>query len=113
MSDDRAVLIDVANAVRSVLGFVADRSKSEFDSDMLLQSAVLHQLLVLGEAVRRLTAEFRAAHPEIDWRGYAGLRNVLIHQYDNVDLDEVWRIVVDELPTLKRWVAPLLPDDLS
>ena len=113
MSDDRAVLIDVANAVRSVVGFVADRSKFEFDSDMLLQSAVLHQLLVLGEAVRRLTAEFRAAHPEIDWRGYAGLRNVLIHQYDNVDLDEVWKIVVDELPKLDRWIAPLLSDDLS
>jgi uncharacterized protein with HEPN domain len=113
MSDDRAVLIDIANACRFVLDFVKDRSKEEFISDMLLQSAVLHQLLVLGEAVRRLTAEFRAAHPEIDWRGYAGLRNVLIHQYDNVDLDEVWKNAVEELPELNRQIDILRSDEAS
>ena len=81
MSIDRdpAVLVDIANACQLVLDFIKDRSRFEFDSDMLLQSAVLHQLLVLGEAVRRLTAEFRTAHPEVDWSGYVGLRNVLIH----------------------------------
>jgi len=84
MSADRdpAVLIDISNACQLLLDFTKDRSRADLDSDLLLQSAVLHQLLLLGEAVRRLTSNFRADHSEIDWQGYIGLRNVLIHQYD-------------------------------
>jgi len=111
MSDDRAVLIDIANACQFLSSFVQGRREGELDSDMLLQSAVLHQLLVLGEAVRRLSDGFRAAHPEIDWSGYVGLRNVLIHQYDEVDLGEIWKIITADLPVLSLQIAPLLPPE--
>ena len=113
MSIDRdpAVLIDIANASRLVQDFTKGHDKIEFGTDLLLQSAVLHQLLVLGEAVRRLTAEFRAAHPEVDWRGYVGLRNLLIHKYDEIDLDEIWKIASDDVPALSRQIIPWLPDE--
>jgi uncharacterized protein with HEPN domain len=113
MSDDRAVLIDIAGACQLVTAFLKDRSKNEFLSNMMMQSAVLHQLLVLGEAVRRLTHEFRLAHPETDWRGFAGLRDVLIHQYDNVDLELVWKIASEEVPDLKRDVDTLASGQAS
>jgi uncharacterized protein with HEPN domain len=108
---DPAILIDIANACQLLSDFVKGRSRDDLDSDMLLQSAVLHQLLILGEAVRRLSGDFRAVHPEIDWRGYVGQRNVLIHQYDLVDLDEIWKVVSLEVPDLYRQIQPDLPDD--
>jgi uncharacterized protein with HEPN domain len=58
-----------------------------FLSDLKTQSAVLHQLMVLGEAVRRLATGFRESHPEIPWALMAGMRDKLIHAYDAVDLD--------------------------
>jgi uncharacterized protein with HEPN domain len=71
---------------------------------------VLHQLLLLGEAARRLTDVFRAAHPEIEWSGYVGLRNVLIHRYDEIDLSEVWKIATSDVLALAQQVGRLLPD---
>jgi uncharacterized protein with HEPN domain len=73
------------------------------------QSAVLHQLLVLGEAVKRLSGDFRDAHPEVPWRLIAGMRDKLIHHYDSVDLDEVWRVAERDIPYLAEQIVPLLP----
>lgn len=73
------------------------------------QSAVLHRLLVLGEAAKRISRPFRAAHPEIPWSQMAGMRDRLIHGYDEVDLDEVWRTVTRDVPALLEQIEPLLP----
>jgi uncharacterized protein with HEPN domain len=87
--------------------------KAAFLADPKTQSAVLHQLLLLGEAVRRLSEAFRAAHPDIPWSLIVGMRNRLIHQYDAVDLDEVWRTVERDIPDLLASLAPLLPQNRS
>lgn len=69
---DPATLFDISIARQRLEEFITEKSKADLDSDSLLESAVLHQLLVLGEAVRRLSNAFRAAHPEIDWSGFIG-----------------------------------------
>ena len=109
MHQDKATLLDIAEAATLILSFVADVSKEEFLEDDKTQSAVLHQLLVLGEATKRLTIEFRTEHPEIQWRLMAGMRDVLIHTYDTVDLDEVWKTANDDIPELLSKIQPLLP----
>jgi len=85
------------------------RTYDEFAADWVVQSVVLHQLLVLGEAVKRLSDDFRAAHPDMPWHKMAGMRDVLIHGYDTVDLHAVWRTVQGDLPKLVDFLKPLIP----
>lgn len=85
--------------------------RNAFLDDAKTQSAVLHQLLLLGEAVKRLTDDFRNAHLDVPWKQIAGMRDVLIHQYDVVDPEEVWVTVRDELPPFIARVERLAPRD--
>jgi len=66
-------------------------------------------LEIIGEAARRLSDEFRAAHPGIPWRKVIGLRNVLAHRYDEVDDVEVWRLAREEIPPLVQQLEAVLP----
>lgn len=111
MHKDKATLLDIAEAAKLILSFVDDIPKEEFLEDAKTQSAVLHQLLVLGEATKRLTAKFRTEHPEFQWRLMAGMRDILIHAYDTVDLDEVWKTATNDVPDLLSKIRPLLPPD--
>jgi uncharacterized protein with HEPN domain len=65
---------------------------------------------VIGEAVKRLSPEFRAAHSEAPWRLIAGTRDKLIHFYEGVDLEEVWKMMTSDLPELIRLIEPLAPE---
>ena len=111
MSRDRATLLDIAKAAGLVIEFTRGMDRGAFLNDVKTQSAVLHQLLILGEAVKRLSTEFRAGHPEIPWQLIAGMRDKLVHEYNEVDLDEVWRTVQREVPPLRRFIEPLLPSE--
>jgi len=84
-------------------------NQDAFLHDVKTQSAVLHQLLILGEAAKRLSKEFRASNPGVPWSLIAGMHDKLIHEYNEVDLDEVWRTVQRDIPNLLDLLEPLLP----
>ena len=65
--------------------------------------------MVMGEAVKRLSGELRERHSEIPWTLMAGMRDRLIHGYDTVDRDEVWKTATVDVPDLLLLVAPLVP----
>ena len=72
-------------------------------------SRSLHQFPIIGEAAKPLPDALRSAHPEIQWKQMAGMRDILVHRYDDVILEEVWKAVVDDLPGLIEAVERLLP----
>lgn len=109
MPRTESVLLDIARAARLAAEFAQGMSKEAFLADLKTQSAVLHQLMILGEAVKRLPMEFRAQHAEISWSLIAGMRDHLIHGYDEVDLDEVWKTTSSDVPALLAQIRPLLP----
>ena len=109
MSRDDATLLDMLKAARLVVEFKGKLAKKTFLRDVKTQSAILHQLLVVGEAVKRLSEDFRAGHPEIPWIRIAGMRDKLIHQYDAVDLDEVWKTVTKDIAPLISFLERLVP----
>jgi uncharacterized protein with HEPN domain len=79
MHRDEATLLDIAVAARLVLEFKEGMDKAAFLDDVKTQSSVLHQFMVLGEAVKRLSDDFCSSHPEIPWSLMAGMRDKLIH----------------------------------
>ncbi|MBC6422314.1 MAG: DUF86 domain-containing protein [Hormoscilla sp. SP5CHS1] len=86
---DTASLLDIAKAARKVLAFKQGFKKAAFLEDEKTQSAIVYQLLIVGEAVKRLSQDLRNQHSEIPWSDIAGMRDKLIHDYDNVDLEAV------------------------
>lgn len=111
MPRDEAVLLDIVRAAQLISVFVQDIAKETFLQDVKTQSAVQHQLLVIGEAVKRLSQPFRDQHTTIPWSLMAGMRNQLIHGYDTVDLEEVWNTATRDIPALVTELQPLLPSN--
>lgn len=88
------------DAAREAGSLVSGRSRADYDGDRTLRLALVRLLEVVGEAAGRVPMDFRDSHPEIAWFGVVGLRNRLIHGYDEVDYDIVWRILTEDIPSL-------------
>jgi len=80
-------------------------------STSLTQSAVFHRILVLCEATKRLSPDFRTAHPEVPRADIAGMRDKRIHENEVVDFREVWNTARRDVPDLLEWVMPFLPEN--
>jgi len=106
MSRDLATVADILAAAARIERFLAGTTKGSFPDDEKTRSAVLHELLVIGEASKRLSTGFREANPSIPWRQMAGMRDKLIHAYDAVDVEEVWRTATADVPALAAMLSP-------
>lgn len=111
---DAGSLWDMVNAIHRIQEFTTNLTCEAYLDSILVQSAVERQLEILGEAARRLSDRFRQAHPEIDWRRIIGLRNILIHRYDEIRQQTIWTTVSSELEPLLAQLEILLsslPDE--
>ena len=77
-------------------------------SNKMFRRAVDMNVLQIGELTKRLSDDFRAAHPEIPWHEIKGLRNVLVHEYENVDLESAWNDLTKSVPELQAWLEKIL-----
>jgi len=102
----------ILDAIDRATGYVADMSIEAFEADTRTQDAVLHSLLIIGEAankIRTTDPQFAVDHPEIHWDLIYGMRNRIVHGYFEVDLAVVWRTVQRDLPALRLRVFAALP----
>ena len=106
--DSRVYLDDILGAIGKIKRSTEGLSKQAFAGDEKTLDAVVRNLEVIGEAVKRLPAELRAREPGIDWPTIGGLRDVLIHQYFGIDVDILWDIIENKLPALEVSVRTLL-----
>jgi len=100
MSRDRETVNDIIQAAGDIMLSINQVSFEELAINREKQAAILYFLIVIGEATKRLSFEFRASHPEIDWQSMAGVRDILAHQYDRVNIQTVWDAVQTDLPEL-------------
>lgn len=107
---DAAHLWDMLEAARSAVRFVSDKTFSEYRDDEILQAALERKIEIIGEAARRVSVDFKGSHHEIPWRQIIAQRNVIVHEYGEVDHSLIWNVIHENLPalivTLERLVPP-------
>ena len=105
MKKDPLVYIDdIRDSIDAIKRYTADLTKEDFFSSTEKQDAVFRRLEVIGEAANRLPQEFTIQYPLIPWNKIVGMRNVLIHDYDSIDLDLVWETIRRDIPKLEEYI---------
>jgi len=108
---DRTSLLDIIEQIHTIQRYVAGYTREIFLDDPVMQDAVIRRFEIIGEAATLLTDEFRALHPEVNWRDIRDMRNFLIHVYDAVDMMIVWKTTQEDLHPLQAAVEKILAED--
>ncbi len=86
------------------------KGRDRFDQDEIVQLALVHLVQIIGEAASRVSDDLRQRHPEIPWRHVVGMRNRVVHDYFEVDLDLLWDVITLDIPKLRTQLAAI-PDE--
>ena len=108
MKKDPLVYIDdIRDSIDAIKRYTVGLTKQDFLNSTEKQDAVHRRLSVIGEAANRLPAEFTDRYPQIPWNKIVGMRNVLIHEYDSIDLDRVWETIQKDIPELEGYIKSI------
>ncbi|MEO0988307.1 MAG: HepT-like ribonuclease domain-containing protein, partial [Cyanobacteria bacterium J06639_14] len=91
------------------LSYAQEVTHSTLQTDRMRISAILYQIIIIGEATKRLSSEFRHQHPDIPWDNMAGMRDIVAHQYDRIDFNVLLGVVQHSIPEMLEKIEPLLP----
>ncbi|HYX25015.1 MAG TPA: DUF86 domain-containing protein [Thermoanaerobaculia bacterium] len=106
---DASYLWDMLQAARQAIGFTRDVTFAAYSQNPMLYLAVERAIQIIGEAANRVSPPFQQAHPEIPWRKIVAQRNVLVHEYGDVDPALIWDLVQEYLPLLVAQLEDLVP----
>ena len=99
------------DSARRVVKFTEAKSRRDLEQDEILRFALIQFVQIIGEASRKTTGEFQANHPDVEWRAIAGTRDRLIHGYDKVDLDLLWKICRVQISVLITKLERILAEE--
>ena len=111
MSDEFLDFVeDILDAMDKAETLMEGVSFEQFEADFRINFAVVRALEIIGEAAKRLPDDLRTKYPDVPWRGRAGMRDRIIHGYDNVDLQIVWDVVQRDIPHFRPMIQGVLKD---
>jgi len=108
MKDDTIYIDHILSCIDRILTYISGKDRNSFEEDMKTQDAVVRQLEIVGEATKRISKAYREKHPDVPWADMAGMRDVLIHDYIDVDFDVVWKTASEDIPKLKQLILSIL-----
>jgi len=100
--DFEVYLEDIRQAIAKIQSYTVGLTRDAFDQDDRTIDAVIRNLQIIGEAAKMVPESVRANYPVVAWKKIAGLRDILAHQYFEVDLDIIWDVLKNKLPELER-----------
>lgn len=100
-------LEDVLEAIERIEKYVT-KGQKEFERDELVQTWVVHHLQIIGEACGKLSSKLQKEYPKIPWAEIVAMRNILVHDYFGIDVEEVWTTVEQDLPVFKRQIKGII-----
>jgi len=101
LRDYKAYLKDIFEAIDRIESYITNLTFDDFSESRLYQDAIVRNLEIIGEAVKRLPEKIIDKYPEIEWKKIAGLRDILIHAYFGIDTEIVWDVIKNKIPELK------------
>jgi uncharacterized protein with HEPN domain len=111
MQRDLQFLLDMLQSAELIMQYTAQCSKNEFINNIQLQDSVIRRLLIIAEAARRVSETTQATLSNISWREINGMRNRLVHEYDDLNLNIVWDVVENEIPILIKTLKLIIPSE--
>ncbi len=105
--DPQIYLQDIITSIHDIEIFIEGMSYAQFSKDKKTLNAVIRSLEVMGEAVKNLPAGFKNKHPEIPWKKIAGMRDKLIHEYFGIDIEIIWQVIEEDIPSIKPKIKKL------
>lgn len=109
MQRDKSYLIDIQTSAESILRYIEGKSSSTFYEDDILQDAVVRRIEIMGEAASRISEGLKSQYPALQWKKMKAIRNILIHMYDELELEIVWDTVTKDIPGLLNEIKKILP----
>ena len=107
MKDDNLYFIHIMERLERIESFIQG-GREEFLRSRLVQDAVIRNFEVIGEAAKRVSKRSRDKYKTVPWKRIAGFRDILIHQYEGVELEKIWNIIALELPKVKQEIGAIL-----
>ncbi len=107
MSRDQESIIDITESIKLILQYVRGIDQEALAVNYEKQDAILRRITIIGEATKRLSPEFRQKHSDIPWKKIAGMRDVITHDYDEIDLTEIWTVITENIPELLKYLENL------
>ena len=108
MQRDQAYFFDILDSATLAVKYLSDISYEEFIDNIAIQDAVIRRIEIIGEASGRISNESKKKYNQLPWNEMKGMRNLLIHEYDEIDLKNVWNTVKNDLPNLILIIEQIL-----
>jgi uncharacterized protein with HEPN domain len=108
--DDRLYLSHIFQSISLIEKYTENLTEEDFLSNSLVQDGTIRQIQIIGEATKNLSNSLKEKYPQVHWKGIAGMRDKLIHNYFGVDISAVWDTITEDIPALKQVVLKIIRD---
>ncbi len=107
MKNVKLYLTDILESITKIEEYISNVSEKDFLNNTQLQDSVIRRFEIIGEAVKRIPADFKKKHAEIEWKKVAGMRDILAHEYESVLMNRIWKVAKEDAVTLKAQIEKI------